>query len=196
MITELQQPGRQQPVRRRRARRSAAGWLRVAVAEAGLERTTIGRLIDTSKGGLGLVLDRSLSPGTRVYVTRCGEEERDPQAWEQREARVVHATELRDGTCRVGLAFRPEPPSALQMWATRALLLGVAAVAAIQGLALDRSATIATLVVAAIALALEIASEWNYWREGRHYQELIRDWEAAEEPEAPSSQSFVPSQVA
>jgi len=85
----------------RRARRRPAGWLLVEVASGASGRLVSGRLVDTSGGGMGLVLNEGLPEGQLVRVTRGdtsvaagASSDASSASWEGLEARVAHASPL------------------------------------------------------------------------------------------------------
>src|SRR5687767_7760109 len=115
MISAIQRSGK------RRQRRRPSRWLLVEVEASQLGPSVAGRpltgqLVDTSAGGLGLILNHSVPDGSLVRVTRGTEDDPPvtatgdsasapkPHAWERSEARVAYSTPLQDGGFRVGLA--------------------------------------------------------------------------------------------
>jgi hypothetical protein len=195
MISSAQRSGR------RRQKRRPAGWLMVELESGGLGRYVSGRLVDTSAGGLGLIVDQPLADGSRVRVTRAaqndlGDEQSGKEpAWERREAHTVHAAALPEGGYHVGLAFRPEPPPAREIWATRALLLGVFALIAAPGIL---AGWIGGWVIGALILGLDLAAEWQFHSESVKALEAQRRWDETPEPAQaqPDVWSISPAAVA
>ncbi|HEU5316549.1 MAG TPA: PilZ domain-containing protein [Chloroflexota bacterium] len=157
---------------RRRETRRPAGWLGVEAEIVGTGRRAQGRLLDTSSGGLGLVLNERLPLGTAIRITPT-----DPTVggshWQGREARVVYSAELPGGSWRMGLAFTFARPSSLQMWGTRAVLLSamlasVASVPATQG-----ESMLASSLVGVIVAVLFAGSEWQHRSEVTAYQRAV-----------------------
>jgi hypothetical protein len=156
---------------RRRAARQPAGWLLVEAESLDGAQRLSGRLLDTSDGGLGLVLRERPAIGCVLRITPAGSVSEDDSApaWHGREARVVHTAPLSGGSWRVGLSFTCAAPSSLQMLGTRlvllaAVILAVASYTATQGASLAASA-----IVGAIAVALGIGAEWQYRSELRTF---------------------------
>ena len=157
---------------RRRATRQPAGRLLVQAETGSDGQKFSGRLLDTSAGGLGLVLDAEVTPGALVRVSAASAEApQDGASWHGRQARVAYAVPLPGGSWRVGLTFTSGAGGDLQIWATRVLLLVVFAVAAVSAVLSEPAGAIAGSTLGAIALALAIGAERQHWLDTRdtHY---------------------------
>ena len=157
---------------RRRATRQPAGRLLVEAETGTNGRKLSGRLLDTSAGGLGLILDAEVTPGALVRVSAAGAEApHDDASWHGRQARVAYAVPLPGGNWRVGLTFTSGTNGDLQIWATRVLLLVVFAIASVSAVLSEPAGAIAGSTLGAIAVALAIGAERQHWLDTRdiHY---------------------------
>jgi PilZ domain len=153
---------------RRRAARYPAGWLLVQAETDSDGRKLPGRLLDTSAGGLGLVLDAEVTPGALVRVSAASAiEQQTNDFWHGRQARVAYAVPLPGGNWRVGLTFTTGAQGGLQIWATRLLLLAVFAIAATSAVLSEPAGAIAGSALGAIAVALAIGAERQHWLDTR-----------------------------
>lgn len=155
-------------VGRRRATRYAAGWLLVEAETASGGRRLNGRLLDTSYGGLGLVLDDEVTVGTVVQVSpQTNAQAAAHEPWHGRRACVAYAVPLPGGSWRVGLTFTTRAQGSLQIWGVRVLLLTVFGIATASALFSDPTGAMAGVVLGAIALTLAIGAEWQHHTEVR-----------------------------
>lgn len=160
---------------RRRATRYPAGWLLVRAETGSDGRTLSGRLLDTSAGGLGLVLDDEVTAGTLVRVSAAADVvdsagtagAQHGAFWQGRQARVAYAVPLPGGSWRVGLTFTGGTHGGPQIWATRLLLLVVFAIATTAALLSEPTGAIAGSALGAIAVALAIGAERQHWLDTR-----------------------------
>jgi len=180
----------------RRARRRPAGWLLVEVASGASGRLVSGRLVDTSGGGMGLVLNEGLPEGQLVRVTRGdtsvaagASSDASSASWEGLEARVAHASPLPDGHWRIGLTFAPVAPSTGQLWCTRLVLTTVFLMAAWPVL---EGGAILMLpgLLGAVVLMLAAGAEWQYRSETRAYRAAHARWQAPQVALQPQLQTL------
>jgi len=157
---------------RRKDARQPAGWLLVETETLDGAQRLSGRLLDTSEGGLGLVLRERPAIGSVLRVTPAGFSPENGSApeWLGREARVVHTAPLSGGSWRVGLSFTCAAPSSLQMWGTRLVLLSAVILAVASYVATQGASLIASAIVGTIAVALSIGAEWQYRSELRTFR--------------------------
>jgi hypothetical protein len=157
---------------RRRAARQPAGWLLVEAESADGAHRLPGRLLDTSTGGLGMVLSERLAIGSVVRVSPAGSayDGDTPPAWQGREAKVVHIAPLAGGSWRVGLSFTCAAPNGLQMWGTRLVLLVALALAVASYVVTQGASLTASAVVATVSLMLGIGAEWQHRCELRAFR--------------------------
>jgi len=157
---------------RRRAARQPAGWLLVEAESADGAHKLPGRLLDTSAGGLGMVLSERLAIASIVRVSPAGSayDDNTPPAWQGREARVVHIAPLAGGSWRVGLSFTCPAPNGLQMWGTRVVLLVALALAVASYVVTQGASLTASAVVGAVTLTLGVGAEWQHRCELRAFR--------------------------
>lgn len=172
---------------RRKAARLPAGWMLVEAHTGEAGRRLAGRLIDTSAGGLGLVLNEELPTGSLVRITPASaspgeggagqvsappvELRADGTTWHGREARVAYAALLPGGSWRIGLRFTSPAPNSLEMWGTRAVLLAVFALAAFSAIFSEGAGVTPGTVLGAIAVTLAIGAEWQHHSELRAFRQ-------------------------
>jgi hypothetical protein len=161
------------PSQRRRAPRQPAGWLEVEAEIARTGRRVPGRLLDTSAGGLGLVLSERLALGTALRILSA-DGGGDAPAWRQREARVVYAASLPGGSWRIGLAYTFARPTGLQIWATRLVLLASLVAAVATAIVTQGASMMASTIVALVVLFLAVGAEWQHRSELYAYRREMK----------------------
>ena len=193
MLSPIQRSGK------RRQQRRPSPWLLVEVATNPLgpdvtSQPLSGQLVDTSAGGLGLILSHPVPPGSLVRVTRGAAGDQSdasagasshppkPHPWERREARVAYSTPLQHGGFRIGLAFKPEPPSTLELWATRALLSLIFLFVAAAATASSGPTRILGWSLTALLLLLAAGAEWRHHSEQQAYRRARSPWDTPVSP--------------
>ncbi|MGI8424806.1 MAG: hypothetical protein ACR2NO_11980 [Chloroflexota bacterium] len=179
--------GRDAAAGRRRAARLPAGWMLVEAHTGEAGRKLAGRLLDTSAGGLGLVLSEELTTGSVVRITPASASREDAEVayagqradgaygdgtpWSGRQARVAYAAPLPGGSWRIGLTFTSPAPNSLHMWGTRMVLLAVFLLAAFSAVSTQGAGSTAGVVFGAIAFSLAIGAEWQHRAEIRAFRQ-------------------------
>jgi hypothetical protein len=90
---------------RRVALRRAGSMVKIAIADVSLEEIELGWVVDRSTGGLGLIVERLMEPGTSLNVRPW--EGGDSAPWVQVTVRTCQPA---DGHWKVGVAFDKTPP--------------------------------------------------------------------------------------
>jgi hypothetical protein len=157
---------------RRRDTRHPAGWTLVELNASTSAYALYGRIVDTSEGGLGLIVAERPPVGAHVRVARA-DGRTGISAWEGRIARVAYARPLGDGRWRAGLSFPPPAPSRVQLWASRFLLAFLLATLVWPTLSASPLAAVLPGGYAIIVIALAAGVELQHVRmERRHTHEL------------------------